>query len=82
MVRKAFIPKKREIAVKITDIANKIQGIEPEYNETEEYVNGLAEEYARKHSESHERKKNENVEDKKNDLKEHWRIIKNRIFNK
>ena len=63
-------------------IANKIDGKEPEYTETEKYLNELAKKYTDDIKQKHKEDSEANAEHQKQQIKEHLSTIKNFIFKK
>ena len=74
-------------------MANKLENKEPQLTKEEQYLNKLAEDFdeelkekkvLKKEQKKQEtkRRSNENAEKQKKEIKEHWDVIKNKIFKK
>lgn len=63
-------------------IANKLEGKEPELTDKEKKLNEMAKEYEQLNKQKVKENSEKNAEEQKEQIKNHWNIIKNKVFNR
>ena len=63
-------------------IANKLEGKEPELTDKEKKLNEMAKEYEQLNKQKVKENSEKNAEEQKEQIKNHWNIIKDKVFNR